>query len=596
MTVYTIDSSNVASAGTLLTGDNRYFVITVDVTLTASVKIGANSVLEFRGGSFAASSPTKYVDLNSCQIIADPYPIFKDNIEISGLSIPEVKADWFKWSSDESDAESINRALIAAEGCPVVLEPKTYTLSKSIRFRPNYNLRQTLICPGTLLVKTASGTIPSSDDIAAINIDTGVVTLKINKIEGTEVISKDTAEAQYHGIGIKFTVYNEHSNIEVNTMSKLHMGFCVLPNVLGKHPNEPKKDIGGIQYCRIKFGSITADYCFYIDIFSKARLVNKDTGDVIIYLPVDPNKLKNYKFTPLNWFSENQISGELMRGKYGIYVVCPTEAWPSFGSYINPDNVDNAMNGLVFENISFENITELPIRLRSVNRSCFYNLQMFNTMPGDDPVGDDDYTPWIDMDNIKEVRMSFNSYVVPTHIKVGNNCRKSYIYGAILDKPSQYVSHFDVLGIDKIDDTSQMFVTNSVVPYNMTKVISSDTATKYYIKDLLPNLNGDTSSANQIDLPVLPSTLNVDIKEDKTLVIDLTGMNSFAPCLYTIYANIARGTLRFQTTDYLEIAGGVYNPDGEGVTSFKEFNESGVYSLQWLNDWKIQIKKVADLS
>lgn len=624
MEVYVIDSSNVSTAIEALKEGGKYFIISADVKFDIfTYQIGPNSFLDFRGGSFIGrrvaqlnpGSGVKWVSthlkLNSCPIKAGAYPIFTSYISIEGLFASEVKAEWFKRSTDTSDDQYINRAIQQANHCPVVLEAKTYTLNDSIRFVKGNTPPQTLICPGTLKV---------NGDFPAIDIDTQTATLNINKIIGYTTTETDPDSQQdiikNHGIGVNFSVYSDYCDINVNAMSALEKGFCVLPVSYGKRNSKGKPIAAGIQYCRIKFGSISADYCFYIDVFSEAQFTdptkpidendpNSEKDKPIDRIPYDYTP--NYDLGCQNWFNENQISGELMEGKYGIYVVSPEEI-SGYGKLFANNNVGNVLNGLKFENISFERITELAIRLRSMDRSCLLNMQMYNSMPGNNPNGETDFTPWIDLDYLSDIRMSFNTYVIPTHIKYGDHCGRCYFSGAIIDRPGHWSSHFDTLGIDSwhytVDSNtktlkSQMFLTNSVVPYNITKSIVTSgngaTITKY-LQDFLPDLSDTATSTDKkqyLSLPVLPSALNVDVKGSKqqpdTLILDLTGLKDFPPCLYTVNANIASGCrLQFKATNNLAIEGGVY----DNGTTVKTVTESGMYSIQWLPNWIIRITKM----
>lgn len=580
MQTFIIDSSNVSSAVTELKKGGKYFVINVDIVLPAheETKI-PNSVLSFNGGSLVGA-PEAVLNLSSTQINAGSYPIFLGSLKVKNLTCAAVRAEWFRKSSSEADADYINRAISMANGCPVVLEAKTYILKNSIKFKDTDNSRQTLICPGTLSVASATESIP------AIEINSQTVTLKVNRIVG------GTTSAGHKGIGIRFNTYVSHSNIEVNTMRDLNRAFSVDPEMNGRLNSDGTQKFGGVQYCRIKFGIIQADYGFYVDIFKGAVVIDSNTKKPLTAIPTNDNDFKDLKVELSNWFSESQISGSSMEGKYGIYIKSLTE------STIDPrlyKKLYNAINGLQFENISFENITGLAIRLRSVERSSFLNLQMFNRMPGTDPVGTDDFTLWIDLDDIQEIRMTFNSYVVPTHIKVGDDCKRTYINGAILDEPAKYGSHFDTLGIDtlygndasnQVVQRSQMFVTNSVTPYNMTKSITVTSDTTKHLGDLLPNLaEGTSADSGAINLPVLPYALRVVILDGKTLTIDLSGLNYFSPCLYVVHATID-GKLLFCTSDNINIEGGSENG------KMKEISISGWYTIQWLNNWEIRISKV----
>ncbi len=586
MNTYRINSSNVSTAINALEKKDTYFIIETDVILPA-VTININSsILAFRGGSFIGST-SSILNLISSQVSAGSYPIFKGGMKVQGLSCPEVRAEWFKDSTDTSDDVYINRAISMANGIPVVLENRAYTLAESLEFN-NTVVRQTLICPGTL--KPVGN--DKNNNIPAININAQTVTLKINRIEGVATSSG------YKGIGIKFSDYIAHSNIEVNIMCNLNRGFSVDPDMNGCLNSDETQKYAGIQYCRIEFGTIKADYCFYVDIFKGAVVIDSETNKPLTEIPTNTNKFEALQVKLSNWFSESHISGESMQGKYGIYIKDLKESTVDPRLY---GKLNNVMNGLKFENISFENITGLALRVRSVMRSTFLNLQMFNNMPGSDPVGTTDFTPWIDLDSIREIRMTFNSYVVPNHIKIGNDCKNTYINGAILDDPANYGSHFDTLGIDTLygKDTSnqlvqksQMFVTSSVTPFNMTKNLVTESslwATEKFLSDLLPEVNEGITNSSQISIPVLPAMVNVEIDTYRTLIINLSGLKNFPPCVLMVKASINQGTLQFRTSDNTVIEDAVFE---EKATYKKSFTESGLYSIQWLSNWVIRITKV----
>ncbi|MCM1320176.1 MAG: hypothetical protein NC217_07320 [Muribaculaceae bacterium] len=610
MEIYTIDYNNVATALTHLRTGGKHFIIAADVPCPkGALKIGSNSILDFRGGSLTTSTKTT-ISLNSCQILAGAYPIFNGDFIVTEIANAEVRAEWFKSDNDTSDDIYINRAINAANGCPVLLEARKYILKNSIQFKKNTS-RQTLICPGEFVIDNEDINVP------AICVNTQTVTLIINKISGNE-------STAYHGVGIRFIVYNEHSNIQINTMRKLHIGICVYPDTLERDENGDITDeilnknnklvpYGGLQYCRINFGVIDAEYCFYIDIYSYAKPVYHDKSEnkPVDTVPTDKTERDKLSLEITNWFTECQIVGTLMRGKYGIYTVDKTKILKNFPT-AEIDKINSVMNGLLFKNISFEDITELPIRLREVIRSGFLNLQMFNNLPGHNATESDDFAPWVDLDNISDIRMSFDSYVMPTHFKTGSNCRNSFVYGAIMDKPGTYVSHFDVLGIDTLvigydskDNPisgTQMFVTNSIVPFNIVKNIKIDkndnTTTRLSLRDLLPDLNEgfEDNDTGRINLPVLPSTLNIDIAQNKTLVIDITGLDKFPPCLYNVYVKMSDAAkVQFLSRDYLAIINGIYNPEGyPSGSSLYTFLSGGYYQLQWQKNFILEIKKTSN--
>lgn len=67
---------------------------------------------------------------------------------------------------------------------------------------------------------------------------------------------------------------------------------------------------------------------------------------------------------------------------------------------------------------------------------------------------------------------------------------------------------------------------------------------------------------------------------DQTIILDLTGLNSLPPCLYTVNANINSG-------GKLQFKGAL-----EGGAKVMTVTSSGEYSIQRLSDWTLRIAKV----
>ena len=573
MTTQIIDSSNSHEAISLLSKGGKYFIIATEVTFPiGTTKIGTQSVLDFRGGCFKGTQSAE-VKIEGNQIIAGTYGIFQ-GLKVSGLANSRVLAEWFKpVSGVKGDEEYINKAIEAAHECPVFLENRTYTLNNPITFSPstgnNETIRRTFICPGTLKVNHAG---------PAVDVNCHGTSIKINRIIGT---SAPNGKEKYQGQGISITDYVVHADIEVYDMKLLNRGFNIVPDATRKVVDDGQLPPVGVQYCRFKFGTILADYCFYVDIYSKAMT-----------LPVPSNGSTRIS----NWFNENQISGSVMMGLNGIYMVDPEDVWMNDPN-INTNKINSEMNGLVFENISFEHLTGLPVRLRRLNMCRFLNLQMSNNLPGTDEANKDPYATWIDLKNIDNVEMTFNSYIHPNHIKAHDNCNNSYIRGDVVDDESWFRNHFDTIGIDVLYDVnnakkSQLYATSSIQPYNMSGSIVAMSNTEKTIRDILPHVRSTVSDASQnTDLCVLPSSLNAVVKQGVTLTLDISGLMKFAQCIYTVNADIAlNGVLRFKTYDNIRIVGGTYSSGGIYT---KDVIVGGLYQLQWTSNWEIEIIRIA---
>lgn len=83
--------------------------------------------------------------------------------------------------------------------------------------------------------------------------------------------------------------------------------------------------------------------------------------------------------------------------------------------------------------------------------------------------------------------------------------------------------------------------------------------------------------------------VNVEIDTYRTLIINLSGLKNFPPCVLMVKASINQGTLQFRTSDNTVIEDAVFE---EKATYKKSFTESGLYSIQWLSNWVIKITKV----
>ncbi len=563
MTVFELKNSNLSQLTRL---SDTYFLIQEQITLSAvSYTLQKGCVLDFRGGSFVSSGLTKHkLVLNGAKVYAPSYCIFGKGLSVSGFTNDVVKSEWF--NTGEGEAKGINRAIVAAQGCPVELECRDYTLTESIVFNNLSSIAsQTLISPGTLLPTTTN---------PAIRIKASKVILKVNRIEGFTTSETDNnGNKKYinNGIGVEISNTAQHCVLDVNEMFSLEKGFSVSP-VATLQPDGGT--YAGVQYCKFYFQSIRANTCFYVSLPSGT------------------------------WFTESFIFGGRMAGHNGIFF----ESLPS-GSRGNCDT-------LVFENIGFEDLDEKPIQLCGITQSILSNLRMAEALPGLSPWDND--PKWIFLEDASYLKIGVKTYLRPGRIKMSGRCNNIVFNGFVVDHEGWYANHFDRLWIGQLPQGSanknQLVATSSMQPFNMSKTITaSGTSTpsnpeKLSVVDLLPEVHTEFQPPHnegepeppvrEVNVKVLPRTLTVKINSGNALALDMTWLPRFAPCsLIDVLADIrSGGRLTFMLKPDI-ISNKIIVPEGGNVIASDgvwqvTFADTALYRLTWDDEWNMVITKV----
>lgn len=562
-----------------------YCIIDTVIKLEADLTFPVNSVLDFRGGCYTAKN-NKTINLNSSQVFAPSYCIFGNLITITGFNNDSVKAEWFnEEGSNENEQNFINRAIEAAHGCPVVLEDRTYNLSGSIKFLDlGVFTRQSLIVPGTLQV---------TNDEPAIDLDQCSIDLKINEIKGFKTNDVPAAKISggiivnpvdpekpivpitLNGVGIKFSCSCFHTTIDIRQMHNLKYGLMFEPDGTRTKEVDGKTEIiyGGLQYIKINFQYIHAKYCIYVDIYSRNK----------------PNELNT-------WLSELNVTGGRLEGDYGIY----------FSDYRTENDNSQAINGLYFSNIAFEGIDILPIRLRNVSSSRFVDLRLAESLPGLDPY--DSKKAWVDMDNTSHVIMSWKGLVDTNRFAYGANCKWVIVEGFIHDD-----YRFDTTAFDRIVFTknlgypydkgakTQMVVTSSIQPYNMSKEILVEDGDKTLsLQDLFPEwarTHEYTTPKKTTQFKVIPRSLNTIVKNGYTLFLDFAWAISYVQCVFDINVILEAGAkLRINFIEPCLVKGNDKDGNEQVEASFykryRDITESGFYHVAWDADGNLVTIKV----
>lgn len=605
-------------------GTPYYFVIESDVSLSGiNLNISGSSVFDFRGGCFTNNTPANEITLNfhHAAVMAPPYCIFEKGIKVAEIGTNLIHAEWFHAASMKTH-EFVNRALEAAArvkasgstyngagGCPVSLEAKEYVLEGTITFPnilDNFSLQQTLIIPGQLRIDDR--VVPDTkndpkEDFVAIEIREHAVNLQINRIFYTG------SKKQFFGTAIRFTANSYHSTINVFDLHWLKKGIDISPVIPSRLPYEGDVDKGtdryssAVQYLQVNFQQIHAEYCFYIDVYTRNG--------------ADVKTAKTDK-----WFTESLIRGGRLSGKNGIFFVDPE----SLSDLVTGEKDAINVNGLVFDNIGFEGLGEknetkggIPLALRNVDQSVITNIRMAESLPGISKAFWDPEATWIEFKKCRRLNIFSKTFVHPNHIKIEGLSSEIIINGPVVNDPGWYTDHYNMLAIlsmsnaDRSEITSQMIATSSIQPVNVAKtlelgyrLIPTTKTITYKLKEILP-LNeiyggeGDRIDVSKVN--ILPRTLNVRINKGYTMVIDVTGLSRFsASAVIDIAAMITSGgtlTLKFSRESEN------YNiKNDKSIISFTESGATvtgetlsvttpGLYRLTFNVDWQLVVTKIA---
>lgn len=547
----------------MASGEAAYFVIQNNVEIdSVTHSVPAGSVLDFQGGKFLAKSGSATINLNGATIVAPACCIFAQQITVYGFSNSVIHSDWFK-DANMAEHTAINKAIVAAKGIPVTLESRTYKLTGSIVI-PNLGnsvIPQTLISPGILSV---------ASDIVAITVSGHYVNLSINSIRGTEIGSS----GKHVGTGIWTSTNCFQSEFNIVELANLKKGIEIKPKSFGVDNGEVNPYVnGGVQYCKITFQSIEADYGIYIDVFTES---NPEA--------VESDEAGNRYQLTRNWFTEGLITGGRMSGGYGIYFV-GAESVPEIREDEKP------MNGLVFRNISFENLTELPMRIRNLQYSRFYDITFGKNLASE---------IYIDFSQVDGLDFTFNGIIDPTRFKSSATTWQVVLRGQLGNpQDGTTFNNLDTIVIQPLNGQSEQLATSSKYPFNMGQYYlcnnpvpddGSMVVKSVTLEDLLPSpVLWQTSESAMQPGTVLPLTVTAVITEGNELVIDLTGLKAFAPCIFDIYAQIEDylGALTFKTSDPdTALRSTLY---GSQTSKRMSFNAPGLYHLSWDENYNILI-------
>lgn len=547
-------------------GEKGYFIIRETVSLTGdAVSVPLGSILYFQGGYFksAISGRSVKLNLNGADVSGATCCAFGRDVEVSGFHNALVHSDWFyDRDAGMEEYEAINKALVSAAGCPVTLEDRIYELTGSIMFPEisSSNTCQTLISPGTLKISRNRKDLAEPYPFTAIVLNRTNIRLDIDSIDGDAFVRDEEGKIieVYPSTGIRFVGTCNNIVIDFSIIRDIKKGIDV--------SDFTDSDSGGIriQNCRINFQDIFAEYCIYVDLFSgKSPSAN-------------------------DWFVDTFFGGGRLEGVNGIYF-----ADPPAGVVTNNERI----NGLVFQNVGFEGLTGMPLRLRNMCMSSLMGLRMSEDLP-DDGV-------YIDMKNVFNLKLGGTLNARRIHAE--DNVRNVTVSAYFTDSTSNsYHRHFDTLVYMAPDGSNTVETTTcSFQPYDMGKTIVADkpapqsgfAETVCDIVDMQP-YNDVTYNGYPSKFHVLPRTINLVVKKGNKLILDFSGSRSFPLLLLDAFVRIETGgVLTVKVNSFPE--GGLLSytiisiVDGnrkEG--SSVSFTDDGLYRFTYDENWQLVITRV----
>ena len=592
-------------------------------------EIRTGRTVVFEGGYFTSSSDNVEISFRNSNIVVPPYCIFRRqygtlvplSLKVTGFTGDCVRAAWFddglKTLVNQGDEEFINRALVAAAGCPVQLECRVYNIMGSIIFpklQSEYDV-QTLNCPGTIhivpyeLINVETGR-PEKIGFPAFIIERSYVNLTVACISGTRVSmfdrqasasGKSTSDGEitlppivippisteYNvGTGVLFRQRAFYCNVTIKKMYYLEKGFDFTPNAVVVWDEKQKEYVdapGGIQYCSINFDSIGADYGIFLDPISNQKA----------NLPTDSADSSEIRFE--HWISEINFNGGRMDGHYGIYVQkFPDEKESAIGQ----------INGNTFNNIAFDGITQKAIVFRNSEFNYFNGIFFASNMPGNYP--EDISKVWVEFENVTDIVMSVHGYIRPYRFAGLNYANNIVIEGDVVDN-SWYINRFDRLVFRDLNTESRYirsphkFLCSSIMPFNMSQTLVkrdiNPLSVEYSLADLLPEIQTYGAKGEYPKCTVLPRSVELSFGLNANVTINLAGLKDFAPCLFDInVAALGSGSsIKFISTygtdgkEDFQIAVGL---PGGPVVHDATISKSGLYRLNWSNNWTLYITEV----
>lgn len=535
------------------TSSGLYYVIDKDITLSGGLTLDG-VYLDFQGGQITLNGYD--INFNGTTIIAPDYKLFigsLDNIKGS-LANAEINADWFGAAEWRQTAAATNKAISLCNiDATVVLPQRRYYIEDKIVINKRF---VGLKCPGRIIYESGT-TNPNPDCV--LELQTDQLRIDIHSLE----CNVATCEMS----GVLFSGNAHNCDIDIGRILLFGKGLNFSPALFSEAFHEEKDTDDNI--IMVPTYSVGSQY-------NKIRwqIINCNTGIYINLWATDPSVVQGHTYTREAgetpriakhsvWVNENYFLGGRINANVGILTDHSSE---SVFSNFNPDNeyhIDNN-NGNVFENVSFEGITNCAVNLYKTQLCRFYDIRM--------PVNLIGITHIIELDKCAHIDFHFKGYFNPKHLYAVNSTGIK-VDAFIVDDNYNLIA--EDAHLDVVSQNPSAFETNPcrVFVARRRSTISALTRRIFSITQTINLL--DLFGTTQMGDTVLTDECDITIDAGVSLTIETSGfVRTICPEL------LIKATVGLNSSIHFSLNGNVVN----------SISNSGTYLVSFLyNNNNLQI-------
>ncbi|MBO4379520.1 MAG: hypothetical protein J5784_00795 [Muribaculaceae bacterium] len=490
----------IASIQTDFPPSGNYIIINADITLSENTTIG-NVFLEFQGGQINLNG--HILTFDGTTIIAPDYKLFigsLDNIE-GFLANAEINADWFGAAEWHNVIAPVNKAFgLCKDDAIVVLPQRRYYLEDKIVISEK---GRGLKCPGRIVYEyNQNGSNPD----CALELQTDQLRIDICSLE---------CNLTGNGMsGVLFSGNVHNSDINIGRILLFDKGLNFSPTLFTEEFHEEKDTnnniimvptySAGSQYNKIRWQIINCDIGLFINLWA----TNPSVVQEHTYTNGNQTIIAKHKV----WVNENYFLGGRINANFGILTDHSSES--AFSNF-DPDDeyhIDKN-NGNVFENVSFEGITNCAVNLYKTQLCRFYNIRMPSNLSG--------ITHLIALDKCAFIDFHFKGYFNPRYLSATHSTGIK-VDALIVDDNYSLIAEDAYLEVVSQNPTA--FETNPCSKFvaRRRNAISALTQRAFSATQTINLL--DLFGSTQVGDTVLTDECDITVAENVTLTTETSGI------------------------------------------------------------------------
>lgn len=520
-----------------------YYVIYRDITLSGDLSL-SGVYLDFQGGQISLNGYD--INFNGTTIIAPDYKLFigsLDNIKGS-LANAEINADWFGAAEWHNVIAPVNKAFgLCKDDAIVVLPQRRYYLEDKIVISEK---RRGLKCPGRIVYEyNQNGSNPD----CALELQTDQLRIDICSLE---------CNLTGNGMsGILFSGNVHNSDINIGRILLFDKGLNFSPTLFTEEFHEEKDTnnniimvptySAGSQYNKIRWQIINCDIGLFINLWA----TNPSVVQEHTYTNGNQTIIANHSV----WVNENYFLGGRINANFGILTDHSSES--AFSNF-DPDDeyhIDKN-NGNVFENVSFEGITNCAVNLYKTQLCRFHDIRMPANLSG--------ITHIIALDKCAFIDFHFKGYFNPRYLSAVHSTGIK-VDALIVDDNYSLIA--EDAHLDVVSQNPSAFETNPcrVFVARRRSAISTLTRRTFFDTQVINLL--DLFGTTQVGDTVLTDECDIIVATDVTLTVETSGF------VRTIYPELLIKATVGQNSSIL------FSANGNIVNSIPN---SGTYLISFL--------------